>query len=147
MLCCAVLYHNPAVGLQVFGLFTVVATATGCLYFLDMDDVAKSDGLTAAGVLLLILNLVFVTVMALLIAKRGGPTVVKWVMWSKHKAFAIPGHIFGTSHKNGSSSMSSTGDAGRTSSVQLGLLARVLTRPGNQSLSVSSGSHQGVLDP
>lgn len=80
-------------GMQVFGLFTVVATATGCLYFLDSNDVAKGNGLTAAGVLLLILNIGFVLVMGMLISKRGGPTVVKWAVWVKHQVILLKMHI------------------------------------------------------
>ena len=128
--------------LQVFGLFTVVATATGCLYFLDQDDVAKSNGLNAAGVLLLILNIVFVAVMALLISKRGGPVVLKWL---KDKTLAVMGHMPGMSYHRGHSSMSSSSSVSRTSSVQLGLLNRVFTRTGNQNPSaVRSSSPQGV---
>ena len=107
------------------GLFTVVATATGSLYFLDKDNFAKNSGLTAAGVLLLVLKILFVIVMALLIAKRGGPTVVKRVIWPKNKALAIPRQGFGLSFRSGSSSMSSTGSIGKTLSVQLGFLTCV----------------------
>lgn len=67
------------------GLFTVVATATGCLYFLDQNrDVANSKGLTAAGVLLLILNVFYVVLMATLIIKKSAPRVKEWVAWCKH---------------------------------------------------------------
>lgn len=116
--------------MQVFGLFTVVATATGCLYFLDQDDVAKDKGLTAAGWLLLILNIVFVVVAALLIMKRGRETVRKWASWGQHKGAAVL-KIFPKApswgalpYRRGSSStMSNTGR--RSSSVQLGLLPLV----------------------
>ena len=85
-----------------------MATATGSTYFLDKDNVAKNNGLTAAGVLLLILIFLLMIVMALLITKRRGPTVVKQVMVPNNKALAIPRQGFGLSFKSGSSSMSST---------------------------------------
>lgn len=67
------------------GLFTVVATATGCLDFLDQDrDVANSKGLMAAGVLLLVFNVFHVVLMATLIIKQSAPQVREWVAWSKH---------------------------------------------------------------
>ncbi|KAL0044981.1 hypothetical protein WJX82_004122 [Trebouxia sp. C0006] len=68
--------------MQVLGLFTTVATATGCLYFLDQDSIAVSGkGLYAAGVLLLILNLFFVVLMAALIAREGAPHLKQWAVW------------------------------------------------------------------
>ncbi len=45
---------------QVFGFFTVLATATGCLYFTDSGGVASRTGQDAAGILLLLLNAGFV---------------------------------------------------------------------------------------
>lgn len=53
------------------GLFTVVATVTGCLYFVDPTGVAEQTGIQATGILLLILNAFFFLVMGLLIAKAG----------------------------------------------------------------------------
>jgi len=57
--------------LQVLGLFTVVATATACLYFVDTSGVASQAGIDAAGVLVLLLNAFFLLCMAILIAKAG----------------------------------------------------------------------------
>lgn len=75
---------------QVLGLFTTVATATGCLYFLDQDSIAVSGkGLYAAGVLLLILNLFFVVLMAALIAREGAPHLKQWAVWSKSHASGL----------------------------------------------------------
>ncbi len=56
---------------QVAGLFTVGATALACLYFLDPTNVASDAGLEAVGVLLLLLNIVYVIAMALLVAVTG----------------------------------------------------------------------------
>ncbi|DBB05192.1 TPA: hypothetical protein ACH3X3_010435 [Trebouxia sp. C0006] len=53
---------------QVLGLFTVVATATGSLYFLDSGKVASHAGLNAVGVLLLLLNVAYLLLVALLLA-------------------------------------------------------------------------------
>ncbi len=50
------------------GWFTVVATATGSLYFLDSGKVASHAGLNAVGVLLLLLNVAYLLLVALLLA-------------------------------------------------------------------------------
>ena len=132
--------------LQVLGLFTVVATATGCLYFLDQDNIASSVGLNATGVLLLILNFGFVLLMAVLISLRGGPTVLKWarcaqqhsVRWVQH----IPGMPCWTRANPTVSAASSFGSSrSSSSSVQLGLLSRAFTRS-DRTLSGSIGSGQ-----
>jgi hypothetical protein len=52
----------------VLGLFTVVTTATGSLYFLDSGKVASHAGLNAVGVLLLLLNVAYLLLVALLLA-------------------------------------------------------------------------------
>ncbi len=54
--------------LQVLGLATVVVTAVGCLYFMDpTPGVAHSNvGKNVAGVLILLLNALFVVVMAVI---------------------------------------------------------------------------------
>ncbi|KAL3155628.1 hypothetical protein ABBQ38_010825 [Trebouxia sp. C0009 RCD-2024] len=64
-------YFQLIIMLTVFGLFVVVATATGCLYFLDASNVASTAGLEAVGVLLLVLNLLYVVATVLLITKTG----------------------------------------------------------------------------
>ena len=54
--------------LQVLGLFTVGATATGCM---DTTNVASPTGLDAVGVLLLLLSILYVIAMALLVLVTG----------------------------------------------------------------------------
>ena len=137
--------------MQVFGLFTVVATATGCLYFLNQDDVADSSGLTAAGIMLLILNITFVAVLAFLIMKRGSPTVLKWARKSQKKGTMLVRQIPGVSrwlsppYKRSGTSSSLATSASRTSSVQLGLLPLVQPQTGPHTLgTVSSGATSGA---
>lgn len=57
-------------------MFSVVATATACLYFLDPAGIAKQAGIDAAGVLILILNALFLLTVAVLIVKAGGHKAV-----------------------------------------------------------------------
>ena len=59
--------------LQVLGLFIVLATAAGCLYFLDPTNIANSSGLEAVGIVLLALNIGYILVMLILIAVTGAP--------------------------------------------------------------------------
>ena len=69
--------HNPIstsnlyAAVQVFGKFAVVATATGCLYFMDVSKVASTAGLEAVGVLLLVLNLLYIVATVILVTKFG----------------------------------------------------------------------------
>ncbi|KAL0052667.1 hypothetical protein WJX82_005691 [Trebouxia sp. C0006] len=56
---------------QVLGLATVSATAVGCQMLLDTNNVANSRGLSATGVLLMILNVAFLAVSGVLIVRRG----------------------------------------------------------------------------
>jgi len=49
----------------------VGATATGCLYFMDTTNVANPRGLDAVGVLLLLLNILYIIAMALLVLVTG----------------------------------------------------------------------------
>ena len=60
--------------LQVSGLFVVVATAVGCLYFFDFTGVASRAGLVAVGGLLAVLNAAWVAIMIGLIVKAGLPS-------------------------------------------------------------------------
>lgn len=53
------------------GLATVSATAVGCQMLLDTNNVANSRGLSATGVLLMILNVAFLAVSGVLIVRRG----------------------------------------------------------------------------
>ena len=55
------------------GLFIVLATAAGCLYFLDPTNIANSTGLEAVGIVLLVLNIGYIVVMLILIAVTGAP--------------------------------------------------------------------------
>ena len=48
-----------------------MATATGCLYFLDPSNIANNSGLEAVGIVLLILNIGYVLVMLVLIVMTG----------------------------------------------------------------------------
>lgn len=57
--------------MQVLGLLTVVLTATGCLYFMDPNNVASSRGLEAVGALVMILNVGFVVLELVLIVVVG----------------------------------------------------------------------------
>lgn len=71
--------------LQAFGLLSVVFTAIGCQYFVfhAETNVASRAGLGAVGILLVLLNAVFVLVMLLLIgraAKEEGAVVLKRVL-------------------------------------------------------------------
>jgi len=49
----------------------VGVTATGCLYFMDTTNVANPRGLDAVGVLLLLVNILYVIAMALLVLVTG----------------------------------------------------------------------------
>lgn len=64
--------------LQVFGMFTVAATATACLYFLDPSGIAKQAGMDAAGILVLILNASFLLTLAVLTFKACGQKAISW---------------------------------------------------------------------
>ena len=135
--------------MQVFGLFVVVATATGCLYFLDQGDIAAAAGLNAAGVLLLILNAAFVLVMAVLIIKRGTPYVRSWLVYFQHSLSECYQRLRGgkyqqwlssSSRQSNTSTVSSSSSMGRQTSVQMNLLSNVFTRSGTLNPSVSGGN-------
>ena len=59
------------VNVQVLGLFIVQITAAGCLYFLDLTNIANDRGLAAAGILLMLLNIAYVAAMLILIGING----------------------------------------------------------------------------
>lgn len=69
--------------MQVLGLFTVVATAVGCLYMINtsMSFVASKSGLDAAGGILLVLNAAFVLIMVILLAQAGVADIKKGLLW------------------------------------------------------------------
>ena len=71
------------VGMQVFGLFAVMATATGCLFFLDTNTITQHSSLNPVGVLLLLLNVGYIALMAVLITKQGARHVRGWITWFK----------------------------------------------------------------
>ena len=120
---------DPDLCLQVLGLLVVVATATGCLYFLDPDEVASHAGLNAAGILLLIVNFGFAVLMAALISKRGRPTALKWLAWLRGTSSKAAQKLNSLLHlpwaRHGSISQCYSGPPSAStsgSSVQLGLL-------------------------
>lgn len=119
--------HDYECCLQVLGLLIVVATATGCLYFLDPNEVASTVGLNATGVLLLIFNLGFVVLMAVLISKRGRPIALRWIMWLQSRCITAVRKLRSLlqlpwfRHGSSSSTTNSVSNASSTS-VQLGLL-------------------------
>ena len=57
--------------MQVLALGTVIVTALGCLMLLDHDNVASSAGSSAIATLLLILNIVFLALVAFLILRQS----------------------------------------------------------------------------
>lgn len=67
--------------LQVLGAFTVLATAVGCLYFMDVSDTASHVGKNAAGILLLILNAWFVLWLTILITKASIKNIKAKAAW------------------------------------------------------------------
>ncbi len=69
--------------LQVLGLATVSATAVGCQMFLDTNNVANSRGLSATGVLLMILNVAFLAVSGILIVGRGRRHIAAFAQQTK----------------------------------------------------------------
>ena len=76
-----VLLTAPCIVLQVLGAFTVLATAVGCLYFMDVSDTASHVGKNAAGTLLLILNAWFVLWLTILITKASMKDVKAKAVW------------------------------------------------------------------
>lgn len=65
----------------------MLATAVGCLYFIDVNNVASDTGQDAAGILLLILNACFVLWLTALITKAsiaGVKLRATW-LWQKSK--------------------------------------------------------------
>ncbi len=74
---------------QVLGAFTVLATAVGCLYFIDVNTVASDAGQDAAGILLLILNAWFVLWLTALITKASIADVKSRATWLWHKSIGV----------------------------------------------------------
>lgn len=73
--------------MQVLGIFSVVATATGCLYFVDQQEVASSTGLNVTAVLLSVVNLVFVTLVLSLMVKKSSTHIKLCALWLKSFCF------------------------------------------------------------
>ena len=77
--------------LQVLGLSTVVATAIGCLYFMDSTQEAQGAQprnaglLNAVGVLILLLNTLFVIVTAAVVFRAAKREYYAAVTWFTHK--------------------------------------------------------------
>ena len=67
-------------------LGTVIVTALGCLMFLDENHVASSGSLSAIAILLVILNIAFLTLVALAVVKQGRRYF--WTLLMKAQAFS-----------------------------------------------------------
>ena len=67
-------------------MFTVVATATGCLYFLDTGGVAGPAGLDAVGVLLMLFNVVTVAIVVSLIVYVAADDVKLYARRALHRS-------------------------------------------------------------
>ena len=92
--------------LQVFGKFAVVATATGCLYFMDTSRATSEgphQGLQAVGILLLLLNLAYVGATLILVTKTSahkGRSLARISMSMISRAAGpISGILVSTAHK------------------------------------------------
>ena len=74
----------PGCGMQSFAMLSVVFTALGCQYFVfsSQTDVDKKAGVEAVGILLLLLNVLFVIAK---IVKAGRAEVQEVVKWLKDK--------------------------------------------------------------
>ena len=118
--------------LQVLGLFTTLVTAIGCLYFIDQGSVASSKGLMAAGVLVLVLNIFFLVVMAVLISKKGARSIKEWAVWLRQQSSKIADAAQNMWRgKSGKSQqglqLSTTGSLSSSASGQVTLLNSVFT--------------------
>lgn len=82
-------YRLPLL-LQVLGLFTVLATATGCLYFMDSNAVASRAGQDVAGVMLLLLNACLVLWVSALMAKASAADIRKQAGWVMSRVRSTP---------------------------------------------------------
>lgn len=73
--------------LQVLGLATVVVTAVGCLYFMDPTQGLNHSrvGKNAAGVLILLLNALFVIVMAVIMFRAAKHEYHALITWCTQK--------------------------------------------------------------
>jgi len=67
----------------------VLATALGCLYFIDVNNVASDAGQDAAGILLLILNAWFVLWLTALITKASIAGVKLRAIWLWQKSIGV----------------------------------------------------------
>lgn len=78
---------NLPFAVQASSLFTVIASAVGCLYLMDTSGsfVANSRGINAVAVLLVLLNSIFVLVMLILIAIAGYNDHKPKLLWAYHK--------------------------------------------------------------
>ncbi len=67
----------------------MLATALGCLYFIDVNNVASDAGQDAAGILLLILNAWFVLWLTALITKASIAGVKLRAIWLWQKSIGV----------------------------------------------------------
>lgn len=67
----------------------MLATAVGCLYFIDVNNVASDAGQDAAGILLLILNAWFVLWLTALITKASIAGVKLRAIWLWQKSIGV----------------------------------------------------------
>lgn len=83
--------------LQMLGMFVVTATATGCLYFLDINKVASQAGITAAAILMMVLNACFVILMVALITRASLNDARACGAWIVFKLLAVRNYLRGFS--------------------------------------------------
>ena len=118
------------------GLFAVMVTATGCLFFLDTNTVALSSGLSAAGVLLMLLNVAYIALMAILITKQGARHVHGWATWTKDTSQKtitaiwrlLSCHVCGSARSYQGSQHISQAATAPAKSMQLSGFTRMLSR-------------------
>ncbi|KAL0021752.1 hypothetical protein WJX79_003206 [Trebouxia sp. C0005] len=108
---------------QVLGAFTILATAVGCLYFIDVNNVASDAGQDAAGILVLIVNAWFVLWLTALITKASIADVKQraiW-LWQTTKGFSRQGsRVYNRLSSSLSRARSSDGSTNGKSSALIG---------------------------
>lgn len=67
-------------------MFTVVTSTIVTLFFLDVDSVANARGLSVAGLLLLILNMAFVLLIAVMVLLAAKGNIQKYSRWAFARA-------------------------------------------------------------
>ena len=124
--------------MQVLGLLVVVLTTTGCLYFMDPNNVASTAGLQAVGTLLMLLNIGFVVLALVLIAVLGASQTKHYT----RKAISIV--KTGSFHvKGGFSRVMSSFRGGASTSGSSTNMA--VTDPGVPSMSMTTAGPSGTM--